>query len=286
MKKLLITFLLFSFNLFVCLAQLPNTDNWLLTMSQKNNKLALENPKNITDRNGYDNQPVFSPDGTYILYTSIRDSLQSDIYKYEISTNTILQHTNTSTSEYSPTFMPGGKSISVVMVEKDSAQRLWSFPVRGGKPECILKNIDSVGYHCWFSKNRLGLFVLTKPFTLQLAGMGKQTPYIIADSIGRCIKMNNHMMYYTRKNDKGENYLYQFNLPGLNSRMLMKLPGEDFCFQGQQIIATSGSKVFVTDASGSKWILVSDLAPFGINNLGRIAINSDGTKIAVVSEKK
>src|SRR3989304_1572957 len=112
------------------LAQLPDTDIWLLDIKDSAEQISFHHPVNITNRKGYDNQPVFSPNGKYILYSSQPDSgCATDIYKYDLKTKTITQFTKTQTSEYSPTFMPDGKNISVVMVEKDSVQRLWKFPL-------------------------------------------------------------------------------------------------------------------------------------------------------------
>ena len=60
----------------------------------------------ISDNPGYDNQPGFSPDGAFVLYTSNRDGKQTDIYRYDIAARTTTQVTHTSESEYSPTVTP------------------------------------------------------------------------------------------------------------------------------------------------------------------------------------
>ncbi len=102
-------FIIFIFLSINCFAQLPNTDIWLLDIKATNDTIILTNPINITNRTGYDNQPSFSPDGETILYTSMRDGKQTDIYKYDLKTKKITQFTNTSTSEYSPNVMPDKK---------------------------------------------------------------------------------------------------------------------------------------------------------------------------------
>ena len=136
-----------------CYSQLPDCDIWLLDIKDSAGTISCSHPQNITNRKGYDYQPVFSPDGKYILYSSQRDSGgPTDIFKYDLTTKKTSQFTKTPTSEYSPTFMPDGKNISVVMVEPDSTQRLWKFPVNGDEPSLVMKGIDSIGYHCWFTK--------------------------------------------------------------------------------------------------------------------------------------
>ncbi|MEW6470249.1 MAG: hypothetical protein AB1458_15140 [Bacteroidota bacterium] len=284
-------FLISHFAFLISPAQLPDTDIWLLDVSDSAGVIKLSNPVNITSRKGYDNQPAFSPDGKYILFTSIRDSSQqSDIYKYDLKTKQTTQFTNTPTSEYSPTFMPGGKVISVVMVEEDSSQRLWRFPLKGGKHTCVLPNVDSVGYHCWLSKNEAGVFILTQPFTLQLAHIQSGVyPKILADSIGRTIKpgKSSRSMYYTEKTRDDKNQLCHFNYPGLHTRKLpLIIDGEDFTMYDlhkEQIVYSQGTKLFtavVYDNNSKKEI--ADLSSLGIKNITRIAISPDGKRMAVV----
>ena len=65
-------------------AQLPETDLWLFKLKTEDKKLILGEGKNITSRKGYDNQPFFTPDGKSILYVSIREDNQADVYRYDI----------------------------------------------------------------------------------------------------------------------------------------------------------------------------------------------------------
>ena len=67
-------------------AQLPETDIFLSTIKKQNNKYIFSKPENITNRKGYDNQPCFTKDGKQILFVSVRDTLQSDIFSYTIKT--------------------------------------------------------------------------------------------------------------------------------------------------------------------------------------------------------
>ncbi|HEV7231166.1 MAG TPA: hypothetical protein VGO45_07555, partial [Bacteroidia bacterium] len=64
-------------------AQLPDSDIWLFDLNQHDDTFSFSNPVNITNRPGYDNQPVFSSDGKRIYYASYRDDNQSDIYFYD-----------------------------------------------------------------------------------------------------------------------------------------------------------------------------------------------------------
>ena len=115
----------------IACGQLPETDIWLMQLDKKDNKWIYTNPLNINNRAGYDNQPTFSSDNKSILYVSIKDDKQADIYQYNSKTKTHTQLTKTKTSEYSPTIMPDGKGFSCVVVETDSAQRVWQYHLDG-----------------------------------------------------------------------------------------------------------------------------------------------------------
>ena len=108
----------------------PPPDIYLAQLDLTRATPTVGAPLNFTDRAGYDNQPSFSSDGTSIFFTSVRDRAQADIYRYVIAGNRTVRVTTTAPeSEYSATPIDGGSAISVVRVERDSAQRLWRFPL-------------------------------------------------------------------------------------------------------------------------------------------------------------
>ena len=145
-------------------------------------------PVNVTKREGYDNQPSFTPDGRAILYTSIRDG-QADSWRYDLARDTLTRITTTLESEYSPTVMPNGATFSAVRVEADSTQRLWSFDLDGDNPQILLHDIKPVGYHAWADANTLALFVLGQPTTLQLADVTLGTARVMASNIGAGVQI-------------------------------------------------------------------------------------------------
>ncbi|MGZ3885512.1 MAG: TolB family protein, partial [Bacteroidia bacterium] len=136
-------------------AQLPETDLWLFRIKTEKQQLKAVDGKNITARKGYDNQPCFTPDNKHILYVSIREDNQADVYNYDISKETSVQLTKTKVSEYSPNFTPDQKAISCVVVEPDSAQRLWLYNLDGSVKACYNKGLDSIGYYSWLSNDTL-----------------------------------------------------------------------------------------------------------------------------------
>lgn len=276
-------------------AQLPDGDIWLLDMSQDQGQYTFTNPKNITDRPGYDNQPSFTPDGKSILYTSIREDNQADVYKYSITTGVTSQLTNSVTSEYSPTMMPCGKYFSVIMVEQDSSQRLWKYPLKGGKPVLVLPKTDSIGYHCWYDKKRVALFMLTRPFTLKLAHLRSPELHLLGNNIGRSINrvmVNNKplLFYVYQAPHETSRYIVACDEKGRHDYIsAIKTPedSEDFAVtRNEVLVMAQGSKLLKYDIRKDKiWSEIANLESFGITNITRIAISPDGDRIAVVSNR-
>src|SRR5262249_35088961 len=163
--------------------------------STEHGRLTVGVPVNITNSPGYDNQPSFTPDGSAILFTSIRGNRSGstsatlpDIYRYDIASKAITRVTETAEGEYSPTVTPDGQHFSVIRVAADSTQRLWQFTLDGRNPELVLPDVKPVGYHVWADDHTLALFVLGQPATLQLADMGTGKAEIVASGIGRSLQ--------------------------------------------------------------------------------------------------
>jgi dipeptidyl aminopeptidase/acylaminoacyl peptidase len=281
------TFLIFLVALQLS-AQLPNTDIWLMDIKIINDSIYIENPVNITNRPGYDNQPSFSADGKTILFTSIRDEKQSDIYSYELKTKEITQITKTETSEYSPLFAPDGQNISVVMVEPDSTQRLWKFPKTGGKATLIMDKIDSVGYYCWIDYLTMAVWLIDKPNKLFRCEVGSQKCTFVDDSIGRSI----HSITFGKIKKlfylKGKN-IYSDNSKSKIIETEKTGEGEDFCFyKTNQLLMGNNAKlysrIFVTVGKDGPWKEMGDLSSSGIKKIMRLAVSPDGKKLAIVAE--
>ena len=96
----------------------PGTDVYLLPLVD--GRPAAGPPRNATARPGYDNQPHFTPDGSALLFTSVREDGQADTYRLTLPDGVPARVTRTTESEYSPTVTPEGDGFSVVRVEADS----------------------------------------------------------------------------------------------------------------------------------------------------------------------
>jgi len=146
---------------------------------------------NISNSPGYDNQPSFTPDGKAILFSSVREGTQYDIYRYDIGTKALTDLTRSPENENSPLVTPDGKTFSAVRTELDKTQRLWRFDMDGSNPRVVLENIKPVGYHVWIDATHVALFVLGAgrgdPSTLQIADTTTGTAEVADKNIGRTL---------------------------------------------------------------------------------------------------
>jgi hypothetical protein len=266
----------------------PGTDIFLAPLSVADDSILVGQPVNITSRRGYDNQPFFSFDDSFLLFTSADTSGNTDIYRYNIKSNTTIRITSTSESEYSPTIVKGTNSFSSVRVEADGRQRLWQFDLDGSNPRLVLTAVDSVGYHTWVDDNTLGLFVLGEPFTLRIADKQKDTDRTVASKIGRCLntRPGTRDIGFVQIVDESKSWITCINADtGKLWRVVTTLPqSQDFAWTpGGDLFMADGSVLFVwTRDTG--WTEVTALGPAGLTSITRLAVSASGRWLALVAE--
>lgn len=269
----------------VAVAQ-SDTDIHLLRLDREDGRIAVGPPTAVTDRAGYDNQPAFTPDGR-LLYTSIRGG-QADTYRYDPETGRTARVTATAESEYSPTPIPGSSRFSVVRVEADSTQRLWSFAADGTAPRLVLEEVAPVGYHAW-SGDRLALFVLGDPPTLRVADLAGGAVRVAARDIGRSLQPvpDRDAVSFTQRTDDGW-LLREVRLSDDAIRTLARLLGPDEYHAWTptgEILTAHGTELFQLDRASGEWRTVADVSRHGLGAITRLAVSADGGALAIVVER-
>ncbi len=268
----------------------PSTDIYVGTLSVDEDGLRVGELINITDRDGYDNQPYFLPDGAGLLFTSARDTLQTDIYRYDMATRSISQVTRTAGSEYSPTIMPGGAEFSTIR-EEATRQQLWRFGIDGSDRGGLLDAVQPVGYHAWGDENTVAMFVLgdsLAPATLQIGNLDSGTARIVAENIGRSLHRipGAHSISFVHKVSDDEWLIKAIDLDTESITTLTStLPGrEDYAWTPDgTILMGDGSTLHRW--SGGDWQEVADLSAFGVSEITRLAVSPAGDRIAVVGKR-
>ncbi|MGH7541284.1 MAG: TolB family protein, partial [Gemmatimonadota bacterium] len=267
--------------------QAPDTDIWIADLERRDGALALGVASNLTAREGYDNQPSFTPDGGSLLYTSRRED-QTDTYRLDLATGRIEPVTSTPESEYSPTVMPGGDRFSAVRVEADSTQRLWSFDLDGTDPRLVLSDVAPVGYHAWVDAGRVVLFVLGSPPALHLAELRTGATRVVAEAVGRSLQPIPGRAAVSFVDRSAEPWwIAELDATtGEVRRIVETLEGsEDHAWTPDGLLLMGReSGIYAFDpAGGAGWRQLAALRDAGVDAITRLAVSPDGRRLAWVA---
>ena len=269
-----------------------STDIFLAPIRRLRDSIIVGPATNITRRPGYDNQPSFLPDSRAILYTVVGTDAQADIWRYDIGAHRSTRLTRTAESEYSATVMPGGLRMSVIRVEADSTQRLWSFALDGTSPQLLLSSLKPVGYHVWLTPSRLATFVLGTPATLHVIDSDGGKDEIRARDIGRALQRipGRDAFSFTQRDSAKALWIMTQSASGESDMMLMPAPSDNeyhaWTPDGVLLSITGGKLVRWNGALDATraWLPMADLSASGARNITRLAVSPDGKWLAFVAE--
>lgn len=267
-----------------------STDIWVAELLDSGRRLRVGTPVNVTDRPGYDNQPFFLPDGSGLLYTSTSESGQTDVHLYEFERARVRRLTRTVEAEYSPTPLADG-GFAVVRVEQDTRQRLWRFDDGGRNPELLLADVEPVGYMAWLDADRVAVFVLGEPPTLQLVDLRDGSVQELLRSVGRSLHPvpGEDMVSAVHKVSDEEWNIVAFDADGSDPVWLAPAlrPSEDFAWTTDgQLIMGRGAKLYIRrPGEGQEWMELADLSAHGIEQISRLAVSPNNDRIAIVGQR-
>jgi hypothetical protein len=266
----------------------PATEVYLLNIKKDGASFSIDpntKPINISNNEGYDNQPSFIEKLNAVAYVSSRNKKPTDVFLYHLATAKTKQFTNNSQAEYSPKSTPDGNFISVV---KDVDQNLTLISLDGLVTEKLYTSKDSIGYYCWLNQSEIAAFTLSKPkVTLKLINIKNKTEKQLTDSIGRSLYKYRDGIVICQKLKKAS-YVSFIDKKGAISQ-LIELPKntEDFYLtnDGWLFSSNESSIIYCNITSKNKnWNELANLAAMGISKIFRLAVNQDKNKLVFVSE--
>lgn len=265
-----------------------NTEVFLLDLSVEDEKISLSSPKNISNNDGYDNQPSFYNDNL-VLFASTRNE-QTDIGSYAINKGRILWISDTPNgSEFSPLKVPQEKRVSAIRLDTDGTQRLYSYDIDTGQPELLLKDLK-VGYHVWFTKEIIVSSVLVENrMDLYVSNIKNHSNYKFYKNVGRS--------FHKIPNSKRVSFINkQASIPELMSldplsgdiEKIIELPNgvQDVCWMINGTVLAGQENRIMKFAPGTdtQWQVAAEISPTILTNITRLATNSSSNKLAVVAE--
>ncbi len=282
----LFSILFFCITLF-CFAQ-PNTEIFLFDLNTKNGVFELSNYRNISNNEGYDNQPSFLDNNT-ILYSGTRKG-QTDIVKYNIRYDSKIFINHTDGSEYSPLKIPSQKAVSAIRLEKNGDQKLYKYSLRNGESEVLVEDII-IGYHVWNNEDVLVSSVLEdNKLALYTTKFKEGENKKFHSNIGRSlhkIPESNLISFISKTNSEVWEIQSIHPSSGKIKSIVATFPkSEDMCWtpSGTIVMGHENKLYTYTPNKDKDWKEVSSLESYGIKNITRLAISPDGSKIAIVGE--
>ncbi|MFC4219844.1 nuclear transport factor 2 family protein [Flagellimonas marina] len=266
-----------------------NTEVYLFDLSFENGSPILSNPKNISNNEGYDNQPSFWDDDT-VLFSSTREG-QTDVLRLNINEGSSkLWITNTPTgSEYSPLRIPGKNAISAIRLDLDGLQRLYEYDLKTGKSSPI--SDLKIGYHVWYNDHVVVSTVLVgSRMDLVVSNLKDGTNYTHQRNVGRSLHKipGTDLISYISKENKAWEIKSLNPVSGATKKIVNTYKNEeDVCWlDGNTLVTGSGKSILSYDTTTEvTWDPVIHFEQEEINNISRIAVNSSKTRLAFVAEE-
>ncbi len=258
-------------------------------------KILPETAKPLTDRPEYDNQPNFINDSE-LVFSAADLKGNHDIILYSFRTGNFTNLSKTpDRNEFSPTLTDCGLYISAVVMEPDSAQRLWLYPINLGEPELLYDDIAPVGYYDWYD-NKAAMFVLGQPNKLVYA-RGKGDILEIDDQIGRSVKRRpktSQIGYLSMKSPKEtlaglELVIRSFDIESGDSDVMgFGLAGSlDFIWLDQNyLLMAQGNGIYRKKTTDSEWEFLGKIESSTHQNITRMAYSPDLNKLVVTMQRK
>lgn len=266
----------------------PETEIFLFDYDADAAEDALSDGRNVTQRAGYDNQPYFTSGSATFLY-SRDDGTQTDIWEYDIASDTHTRITNTPENEFSPTPSPDNQTITMVFERNRS---IWQLD-RGkpDEPKWLLEasGVDEpVGY---FARNHATgdvLFWSRYGFNVALTSADKPAFHFIT---GHAVPATPHVIpgseeiSFVHRQTNEQVWIKAFDPKDKSIRPLTPLVGSNANYTWAPdgaILQIEDGKVHRWKEGGEGWEEIADLGEFGITNANRIAVSPDGKRLAIV----
>lgn len=249
----------------------------------------------VTDREGYDNQPAFTLDSQALLFSSDRDGGQVDLFRYEIADGSLKNLTQSAhENEFSP--QPWGPDhFAYVLQEGSPYQHLWHRPWSGGEAARGLTSYVPVGY---YTRNDTGVLfwgryaysLFFEPAGAEV-GPGAGESLFVINQAGRSIHAIPGQPRFSFVHKQG-NWNWVIKTFDPETRAIAPLvsisaSNEDYCWTPEGILITADGTSLLQFRPGQDefWEPLVELKAPGLNVGGRCAVSPDGRYFALVHQR-
>lgn len=267
-----------------------NTEIFVFDIAPSYEGLELLNARNISNNEGYDNQPSFISNESVVFAGN--NGGQTDISEYNL-TSKLQKWVNKPTEggEYSPQKFPSNNDMAAVRLDKDGKQRLYVYNSEKGTSSELIENLE-VAYFTFYNNEKILATVLSgSEMDLVMINLKTKSATPLFENAGRSLQKipKTNSIAYTLVNEAKNLDLYVMDMNSEESFFICELPFgiQDFVWiNDTQILTAIGNKLYIYDTLGlPEWNKVASLEEFGIKSITRMAISPNGKKLALVAEE-
>jgi hypothetical protein len=272
---------------------MPQTDIYILDLAYNNGKFTASNVKPVANKNGYENQPYFTPDGEKLYYVAAPAGGKTDVWLYDVRSGKRQQVTKTpKEAEYSPKAYGQQGNFTVIRVEENEKdQHLFEYSEYGKPQRNLLPEQHLVGYYNFLTPSKVATFILPEPFTLELFNIENEARTILTAKVGRCfqyLSRENQILYIDKSNtDQFQIKAWDFKTNSSKTIAATLEGEEDFCTMndGSLLMGHKGKlyRLEWKNNPNASWQKIADLTALGINNFYRLVLSPQNNKLALVN---
>ena len=285
MMRTLLSFLLLAYS--ITTAQ-TNTEIHVFDIEKTEKGYTLKNGKNISNNLGYDSQPFFY-DNNQVLFASEKDGFTEIVLKNLDNDATFFISNTPKGGEYSPQRIPNSNDVSAVRLHEDGLQRFYKYNRKFKKSKLVIPDLK-VAYPTWFDKNTVVASVIVDSgLELFLCDLKSKKNTSVAKKVGRSVHRipNSELMSFISKENDDYWVLKSIN-PKTEEITTITSIGktEDVTWLPNGVLLIpNGNSIYKFDPKTDKQpSLFFSFLDDNINNISRMAVNADATKLALVAE--
>ena len=284
-------FIYFTFTFFIgmlCVNAQSNTEIFLYDVDASSSQIELKNPKNLSNNEGYDNQPSFLND-RYIVFAASRNG-QTDIAKYDTRYDSKSWFNFSEGGEYTPLKIPKKNEISAVRLDTDGKQRLYSYNMSNGNSTELISDLV-VAYYTWFDINTIvSAAIEGDDLNLFVTNLQDNTSIKYVTNVGRSFHRipNSNLISFIAKEDENQWQIKSLN-PKTGATTLIAntmTAVEDICWLNDNTMLCGKDNLLykLRLNKDHDWKPITDLSSEGITKITRLSINAESNKLLIAGD--